>query len=48
MDQWVRDRLADGKIGPPATLIEGPGRLREELVERLYKLRDNRVLLMSE
>ncbi len=48
LDRWVRDRLVDGKTGPPATLVEGPGRLRGNIVERLYKMRDNRVLLLSE
>ena len=48
IDKWKQKRIADGEVSPSTTLVEGPGQLRQETIEKLYQQRDNRWLLISE
>ena len=46
--RWARERVADGMVASPATLVEGPGRLRLDRFEELYEQRDDRWIILAE
>ena len=48
IDRWQQNTRSLDQIPPPTTLLEGPGRVRWEIVENIYLQRDNRRLFVSE
>ena len=46
--KWVAARQADGETGPPETLNVEPGRLQDDVVEQIYRQRDNKKFSLSE
>ena len=48
IDSWQQNARSSDHVPPPTTLVEGPGRLRQDIVESIYQHRDNRRLLISE
>jgi predicted CXXCH cytochrome family protein len=48
LDRWQQNTESLDQVLPPATLLEGPGRVRWDVVENIYQQRDNRRLFISE
>ncbi len=48
IDRWQRNTKPLDQVPPPSTLLEGPGRVRWDVVENIYQQRDDRRLLISE